>query len=66
MIQTYGDSVRKYLEDKGDDVRLFFLPTDDKEGIKCINPVYIDDNNELDKLNDLIEDLNTKFQVGVE
>ena len=66
MIQTYGDSVRKYLEDKGDDVRLFFLPTDDKEEIKCINPVYIDDNNELDKLNDLIEDINTKFQVGVE
>jgi hypothetical protein len=66
MIQTYGDSVRKYLEDKGDDVRLFFLPTDDKEEIKCINPVYIEDNDELEKLNDLIEDLNDKFQVGVE
>jgi len=66
MIETYGESVRKYLENKGDDVRLFFIPTDDKEEIKCINPVYIDDNNELDRLNDIIEDISNKFQVGVE
>jgi hypothetical protein len=66
MIETYGESVRKYLENKGDDVRLFFLPTDDKEEIKCVNPVYIDDNDELDKLNDIIEDISNKFQVGVE
>jgi hypothetical protein len=66
MISTYGESVRKYLEDKGDDVRLFFLPTDEKEEIKCINPIYIDDNDEIEKLNELIEDISNKFQVGVE
>jgi len=27
MIATYGENVRQYLENKGDDVRLFFLPT---------------------------------------
>lgn len=66
MIAAYGENVRQYLESKGDDVRLFFIPTDGKEEIKCINPVYIDDETELDRLNDLIEDISNKFQVGVE
>lgn len=66
MIETYGESVRTYLENKGDEVRLFFLPTDDKEEIKCINPVHIKDESEFDRLNDLIEDISNKFQVGVE
>lgn len=66
MIASYGDNVRQYLESRGDDVRLFFLPTDSEERIECINPLYIDDQNEFDKLTDLIEDLNNKFQVGVE
>ena len=25
MVATYGENVRKYLENKGDDVRLFFF-----------------------------------------
>ena len=41
MIATYGENVRQYLENKGDDVRLFFLPTETEERISCINPVYI-------------------------
>jgi hypothetical protein len=64
MIKTYGESVKEYLENKGDDVRLFFLPTEEQEKIVCVNPVYIEDQNEFDKLNNLIEDLSNKFQVG--
>jgi len=66
MIATYGENVKQYLENRGDDVRLFFLPTEEQENIVCVNPVYIEDQNEFDKLNDLIEDLTNKFQVGVE
>ena len=66
MVATYGENVRQYLENKGDDVRLFFLPTDGEEKITCINPIYIDEQEDFDKLNDLIEDLTNKFQVGVE
>ena len=66
MIATYGENVKQYLENRGDDVRLFFLPTEEQEKIVCINPVYIEEQNEFDKLNDLIEDLTNKFQVGVE
>jgi hypothetical protein len=62
----YGETVREYLENRGDDVRLFFLPTDGQERIECINPVYIDDETEYEKLNDMIEDLSNKFQIGVE
>jgi hypothetical protein len=66
MIETYGENVKQYLENRGDDVRLFFLPTEEQEKIVCVNPVYIEDQNEFNKLNDLIEDLTNKFQVGVE
>lgn len=66
MIRSYGENVRGYLESKGDDVRLFFMPTEGKEEIKCINPVYIDEVSDIERLNDLISDLENKFQVGVE
>ena len=65
-IRSYGENVRQYMENKGDDVRLFFLPTKEQEKIMCINPVYIEDETEFDKLNNLVTDLTEKFQVGVE
>ena len=66
MIRNYGENVKNYLENRGDDVRLFFMPTEGKEEIKCINPVYIDESEDIQKLNDLISDLENKFQVGIE
>jgi hypothetical protein len=66
MIRSYGENVKNYLENRGDDVRLFFMPTEGKEEIKCINPVYIDESEDKKKLNDLISDLENKFQVGIE
>jgi hypothetical protein len=66
MIRSYGENVRSYLENRGDDVRIFFMPTEGKEEIKCINPLYIDEVSDIEKLNDLVSDLENKFQVGVE
>ena len=67
MIRTYGENVKNYLEEeKGDNVRIFFMPTEGKEEIKCINPVYIDESDDIEKLNDLISHLEKKFQVGFE
>lgn len=66
MIRIYGENVKEYLENRGDEVRLFFMPTEGKEEIKCINPVYIDESEDIQNLNDLISDLENKFQVGVE
>ena len=42
------------------------MPTEGKEEIKCINPLYIDEVSDIEKLNDLVSDLENKFQVGVE
>jgi hypothetical protein len=65
MVKSYGENVKRYLEDKGDNIRLFFMPTKDKERIECINPIYIDDEMEFEKLDMLIKEIEKKFQVGV-
>ncbi len=63
-VALYGERVKSYFDTQGDNVRLFFLPTDTEERIECINPVYIDDENEFTKLNDLIEKVTEIFQIG--
>ena len=65
-VQSYGANVKRYLDEKGDNVRLFFMPTTDKERIECINPIYIEEQNELEKLNRLVEELEDKFQLDVD
>ncbi len=65
-VQAYGENVKRYLDEKGDNVRLFFMPTKDKERIECINPLYIEDKNEVEKLNKLVENLEGQFQLDVE
>ena len=37
-----------------------------EERIECINPTYLTDKTEIDKLNELTEKLEEMFQVGVE
>lgn len=66
VIRTYGESVRTYLEEKGDNVRLFFMPTDDSERIECINPLFIENKDDIEKLDTLIDELEEKFSVGDE
>ena len=51
---------------KGDNIRLFFMPTINNERIECINPVYIEDEKEFEKLDTLVKEIENKFQVGVE
>ena len=65
LIKQYGENVKKYLEERGDNVRLFFMPTAiEKERIECINPLYIEDKREFEKLDDLVDQLESQFQVG--
>ena len=41
------------------------MPTDiEKERIECINPIYIEDKREFEKLDDLVDQLESQFQVG--
>ena len=66
MMKSYSESVKRYFDENGDNVRLFFIRTEGQEKIDCINPVYITDKTEIDKLNGLISKLEEMFQVGVE
>jgi hypothetical protein len=66
MMKMYSQNVKQHFDQQGDNVRLFFMPTDSEERIECINPVYITGQKEIDKLNKLNDELENLFQVGVE
>jgi len=61
LVAAYGENVKKYLDEKGDNVRLFFMPTDTEEKIVCINPLYIETKDEYDKIDSLIKDLESQL-----
>ena len=63
LVATYGENVKKYLDEKGDNVRLFFMPTDNEEKIECINPYYITEEDEFSKVNKLVTQLEKQFQI---
>jgi len=65
-IKLYSENVKNYFDENGDNVRLFFMPTSGEERITCINPVYITEKTEIEKLNTLTEEVEKLFQVGVE
>jgi hypothetical protein len=66
MLELYSKQVKSYFDETGTDVRLFFMPTENNERIECINPVYIDNQNDHDKLLNLVDQLSLLFQVGVD
>lgn len=61
LVAAYGENVKKYLDEKGDNVRLFFMPTDTEEKIVCINPLYIETKDEYDKIDGLIKELESQL-----
>jgi hypothetical protein len=66
MMKSYSESVKRYFDENGDNVRLFFMRTSGEEKIDCINPSYITDKTEISKLNELTSKLEETFQIGVE
>lgn len=66
LLSEYAKSIQSYLESRGDNVRMFFLPTDGEEKVECINPKYISESKDIELLDKMIEDIKTKFDVGVE
>jgi len=61
LVASYGENVKKYLDEKGDNVRLFFMPTDTEEKIVCINPLYIETKDEYNKIDSLIKELESQL-----
>lgn len=64
LREQYFESIKKYFDEMKMKTAIFFLPTDTEERIECINPIYIDDENEFTKLNDLIQKVSEVFQMG--
>ena len=61
LVAAYGENVKTYLHQRGDNVRLFFMPTDSEEKIECINPLYIKDKDEFSKIDNLIKELESQL-----
>lgn len=62
----YAKSVEEYFNKKGDDVRIFFIPTDTEERLECVNPKFIDDKNTYEQLVKDLEEVKIKFDVGID
>lgn len=64
--EQYSKSVEEYFNHKGDDVRIFFIPTDTEERLECVNPKFIDDKNTYEQLVKDLEEVKLKFDIGVD
>ena len=66
IILPFTESVNHAIAKREANMMAFFMPTDGEERIECINPIYIEDKNELEKLNKLVGNLEDQFQLDVE
>jgi len=65
IIQPFVESVNQMLHQKEANALAFFLPTKGEERVECINPVVIKEAD-MNKINELIEDIKKNFSVGVD
>jgi hypothetical protein len=65
ILESFQTAVNKYLESKGSESMVFFIPTDKDERIECINPVYVEDAHkaEYDKMIGLLGDLEKRLDM---
>ena len=63
IIQPFADSVNNILAQKDANAMAFFLPTDDKERIECINPKQVEPA-EMDRINTIVADLVENFDMS--
>lgn len=61
---SYFESVKKHFEEIKLKATFFFLPTDTEERIECINPRFIEDQDEISKLKTVLEDAQKRFDIS--
>jgi len=66
LREQYFESVKKYFDEMKMKTAIFFLPTDTEERIECINPRFIEDQNEVDKLKRVLESTEKLFAIDTE
>jgi hypothetical protein len=62
VMEIITENIREALEAKGVNAATFFLPTNDKERVECINPVIATDE-QIEKINTLIGDIEKSFDL---
>jgi tetrahydromethanopterin S-methyltransferase subunit F len=63
MMTDYVEDINNKLVNKN--TIAFFLPTDGESRIECINPVIVKEAD-MEKINNIIEDIKTNFSVASE
>lgn len=66
MREQYFESIKKYFDEMKMKTALFFLPTDTEERIECINPKFIDDQNEIAKLKKVLSEAEKLFAIDTD
>lgn len=66
LREKYFESIKKYFDEMRMKTALFFLPTDTEERIECINPKFIDNQNEIEKLKKVLSDAEKLFSIDTE
>jgi len=63
MMTNYTNSIKNYFDENGDNVRIFFFPTDNEERLECINPVYYNDEEQKQKIGRLLLLAEKQFDI---
>lgn len=63
FVTLFADSVNQYIEMKEANIMAFFLPTDEKERIECINPKQLE-KLDMERVNKLVQDISDKFDMN--
>lgn len=63
IVGPFAESINNVIAKREANAMAFFIPTDGEETIECINPI-IATEEQNEKINDLIEQLQKNFDVG--
>lgn len=63
IIRPFSEMVNTMLGEKEANALAFFIPTKGEERIECINPVVMKEAD-MEKVNQMIEDIKKNFSVG--
>lgn len=63
IMEAFAASVNDAIALREANAMAFFLPTDDKERIECVNPLIATDE-EKNKIGDLIDKVSKQFDIG--
>ena len=65
IMVHFSQYVDKMITEKEANMMAFFIPTDGEERVECINPALVE-KVEMDRINNLVEDLRKNFDLDTQ